>query len=688
MTKPNITKSRSPGRFAIFPILLVFGIVFGFMWHATQMVAEQLGFQSQLGPPWFHLGSWRIYRPWQVFSWNYWYHYYAPKIFSLGMLWVTAGVIASLIAVLVYIVWYARRARVATTFGTAEWAGPDELKPAGLLNKVGTVIGITDRGRYLIHDGPEHVISIAPTRSGKDRGQVIPTLLTWPHSVVVNDRKGENFALTAGYRATFSHVLYLNVCSLTSCHFNPLLEIRPGWEQVKDAQQVATYIVDPTGKGFSEHWDRAAYTLIFVAILHVLYCEETKTLPGVARFLSDPKRSVHESLQMMRSHCYPDPIATEVINSAAQEVLQKAEKELSGVVSTALGHLALYRDPLIARNTADSDFRILDLMQAKHPVSLYVVVPEADKVRINPFVRLLWAQIGSRLTEQLNPTENRWRLMLLANEFPAMGRMEFFQQNLSQIAGYGMKAFLICQSINQIDDVYGPKNSILDNCHVRVFYTPNDDVTAERISTMLGTKTEVHQQKTFTGHRFSPLLGHVMVADQETARPLLTTGEVLTFDGDSSIVFVTGKRPIKARKLRYDQDRNFTWRVRPPPALREQRPYPYALPRTRTFWESLPPPSQEGTAGGGAVYSSAEDDTDRAVAIDPENDPETTRPDSDQQASKPDLEVVPDDEAHALLEAQEEHLELIRRGEFDRQQVAHRAELREQRHHNHTEMER
>jgi type IV secretion system protein VirD4 len=696
-TRPNVTKSRSPGKFALIPIALVLGTILAFMWYATQKVAARLGYQTQLGPPWLELGSWRIYRPWQVISWNYWYHYYAPKIFSLGMLWVASGVFASLVVLVVYIVWYARRARVATTFGTAEWGGPEELKPAGLLSRIGAVIGITDRGQYLIHDGPEHVISIAPTRSGKGRGQIVPTLLTWPHSVVVNDRKQENWDVTAGYRATFSHVLYFNVCSLFSCHYNPLLEIRPGWDQVKDAQQVTTYIVDPSGKGLTEHWDRAAYTLIFASILHVLYCEPDKTLSGVARFLSDPKRNVHECLRLMVAQKYPDAIATQVINSAAQEVLQKAEKELSGVVSTALGYLGLYRDPLIARNTADSDFRILDLMQAKYPVSLYIVVPEADKVRINPLLRLLWAQIGSRLTERLNPAENKRRLLLMVDEFPSLGRMEFFQDSLSFIAGYGIKAFLVSQSINQIDEKYGPKNSILDNCAVRVFYTPNDEVTAKRIETMLGTKTEVHQQKTFPGHRFSPLLGHVMVADQETARPLLTTGEVLTFDSDSSLVFVSGRRPIRARKLRYDQDRNFVSRLRPPPALGDGRPYPYSPPRYRTFWESLPSTNGSSTqppaaAAGPATTPPATKPLHPPAAgpTAPQEDEalrekeaiqgkETVKEKEAAQASwaeamkwgdRDHLEAVPEEEVPVLLTAQEEHLDLLRRVELDRAENA------------------
>ena len=103
------------------------------------------------------------------------------------------------------------------------------------------------------------------------------------------------------------------------------------------------------------------------------------------------------------------------------------------------------------------------------------------------------------------------------NEFPALGRLDFFESALGVIAGYGIKAMLISQSTNQIDKIYGPKNSILDNAHLRVFYAPNTIETAEVISRMLGQKTEVHQQRNYGGHRLAPRISHMMVSDQETA---------------------------------------------------------------------------------------------------------------------------------------------------------------------------
>src|SRR3546814_6996255 len=85
----------------------------------------------------------------------------------------------------------------------------------------------------------------------------------------------------------------------------------------------------------------------------------------------------------------------------AREVLNKSENERSGVLSTAMSFLGLYRDPTVAAVTAASDWRIADLVEAEHPVSLYLVVPPSDISRTKPLVRLVLNQIGRRLTEEL-----------------------------------------------------------------------------------------------------------------------------------------------------------------------------------------------------------------------------------------------------------------------------------------------
>lgn len=263
-----------------------------------------------------------------------------------------------------------------------------------------------------------------------------------------------------------------------------------------------------------------------------------------------------------------------------------------------MSFLGLYRDPTVAEVTSRCDWRIADLISAAHPVSLYLVVPPSDISRTKPLIRLILNQIGRRLTESLDGSdgvERKHRLLLMLDEFPALGRLDFFESALAFMAGYGLRAFLISQSLNQIDKAYGQNHSILDNCHVRVTFATNDERTAKRISETLGTATELRAQRNYAGHRLAPWLGHLMVSRQETARPLLTPGEVMQLPPDEAVVMISGHPPIKAKKLRYYADANFKHRVLPPPALSLDR---YAdAPASRTDdWSALAIPAIPATA--------------------------------------------------------------------------------------------
>ena len=305
--------------------------------------------------------------------------------------------------------WRARQSRHVTTYGSARWATPREIDRADLLGDAGVFLG-RKRGRYLRHDGPEHVMAFAPTRSGKGVGLVIPTLLSWTGSTVVHDIKGENWQLTAGWRARFSHVLLFNPTDPASAKYNPLLEVRKGANEVRDVQNIADILVDPEGAlERRNHWEKTSHSLLVGAILHILYAEEEKTLARVATFLSDPQRPFVTTLRRMMTTNHlgtkETPQVHPVVASAAREVLNKSENERSGVLSTAMSFLGLYRDPTVAAVTSRCDWRIADLVEADHPVSLYLVIPPSDISRTKPLVRLVLNQIGRRLTEKLDAAQ-------------------------------------------------------------------------------------------------------------------------------------------------------------------------------------------------------------------------------------------------------------------------------------------
>src|SRR5690606_36642833 len=113
-------------------------------------------------------------------------------------------------------------------------------------------------------------------------------------------------------------------------------------------------------------------------------------------------------------------------------------------------------------------------------------------------------------------------------------------------------------------------NAIHDNCHVRVAFAANDERTAKRISDALGTATEMRDSTNYAGHRLAPWLGHLIVSRQETARPLLTPGEIMQLPPTDEIVMVAGVPQIRAAKARYYADARFQERVMSPPDLQNQ----------------------------------------------------------------------------------------------------------------------
>ena len=541
-------------------LTVVLCLVLAGVWAATEWTAWRLGYQPELGAPWIVVGDVRLYPPPAFFWWWFGFDAYAPQIFLEGAAIAVAGGALAVLVSLVMSVWRARERRDVTTYGSARWAGPRDIRRLGLLADDGVVLGQVRAG-YLRHNGPEHVLCFAPTRSGKGVGLVVPTLLTWPDSVIVHDIKGENWALTSACRSTVGRVLRFDPTRRDSAAYNPLLEVRRGDAEVRDVQNIADILVDPEGAlERRSHWEKTSHSLLVGAILHVLYAESDKTLAGVAAFLSDPARPIATTLRVMMRTPHLGERPHPVVAQAARELLNKSENERSGVLSTAMSFLGLYRDPVVAHVTRQCDWRITDLVSSGGAVSLYLVTPPSDISRTKPLMRLILNQIGRRLTEDL-PSPERRRLLLMLDEFPALGRLDFFESALAFMAGYGLKAFLIAQSLNQIEKAYGASNAILDNCHARVCFATNDERTAKRVSDALGTATELRAMKNYAGHRLSPWLGHLMVSRQETARPLLTPGEVMQLPSHEELVLVAGAPPIRARKVRYFRDSRLRGRV-------------------------------------------------------------------------------------------------------------------------------
>lgn len=601
-------KSRNPGTLLLRTLAVGLLLVMILCWICTEYVGAQLGYQPALGAPLLSLGYFKLYMPLDWIEWFARWHALAdPRVsgafrHAFWLLLTGTGGIA------VFVAYSLRRNREQleleseSLHGSAHWASKEEVERTGLMGKgVGVYVGAwkeahSDHIHYLRHDGPEHIMAFAPTRSGKGVGLVLPTLLSWPHSALIYDIKGENWALTSGWRRqeAGNHAIKFEPSAIdgSSARFNPLAEVRVRTDrEVADVQNIMTMIVDPDGKGLQDHWQKSSQALLVGVALHVLYAERDKTLNGIVAFLSDPTRDVQKAMQFildtdhdMSGPGWPNPDGSPnychpVAAAAARDMLNKADEERSGVVSTAIAYLTLYRDPIVARNTAVSDFRIHDLMNDDKPVSLYLVVPPSDKDRLRPLIRLVINQVVRGLTEKMEFKDGRsvaaykHRLLLMLDEFPSLGKLDVFEESLAFIAGYGLKAYLIIQDISQLWTAYGKDESIFSNCHVRVAYAPNKIETAELLSKMTGTATIVKHSHSYSGSLYGAQ-SNVSTSTQETQRPLLTADEVMrlpaarkdargnvTEPGDM-LIFMAGQTPIYGKQILYFMDPTFSTRAK------------------------------------------------------------------------------------------------------------------------------
>jgi type IV secretion system protein VirD4 len=582
---------------------------------ATQGIASRLHYSRHLGPPVLKLGEVAIYAPWQWLIWNEGFGTRAPEIFEDAY---NISMAAALAAMLVCVISSAvfRKTKASTAHGSARWATTKEIRKEGLLLDRGVVLCQTQEAQLgpasskvgesamrvkkatelVRHDGPEHVIVSASTRSGKGISAVLTTLLSWLHSAIIFDTKKELWWLTAGWRRLFSRVLCWEPSSPTSVCYNFLAEVRPGDHDVKDAMNLADILIDPNGeKKVRSHWDLTAHEFLVAAILHVLYAEPDKTLTGVWRFLGDRDRPAVDTYQRMLDTRHTPEGPHEFIANAARNMLDRAHEEQSGVLSTAKSCLTIFGDKLVARATSRSDFRIADLMDGDRPTSLYLVVSPGEISSKAVLVRLLINQIGRRLCEdgmdRHGRSRHKHRLLMLLDEFPILGQLNFFKTALGFLAGYGIKCMLIVQSLTQLAEHYGEQNSILENCAIKVLFGSRDEKTNERISRLLSTATHMKTQRSF---RWAGLFGRggKSESDQEHARPLLTPGEVGGLPKEKCILIAPDVHPYLATKAVSYADERFKSRA--------------ALPTPDSPDEQaaeLPPPGPDLWAGFGAQGS-------------------------------------------------------------------------------------
>ena len=627
-----------------------FGVLFVSNIVATQFVAWFFSYQAALGAPLLRIGNFGLYQPFQWAAWVLRHGSEANAVTRFGVLIGPLIICIGTVLSFGFVYWQnLRRTRklsegTSDLHGSARWATEKDMVDAGVLNQTeGVYIGgwydpTHQALKYLRHDGPEHVLAFAPTRSGKGVSLVIPTLLGWTESCVVYDIKGENWEKTAGYRNRMGHLcLQFAPCdeSGKTTRFNPLNEIRVfSLRDVSDAQNMADILVKSMeNRPNDTHWIDTAAQIVTGALLHLCYKARIEgreaNLGDLASFFSVFGKGFRDTLTEMSNEEH-DPHGTmswtlpngrptrthPVVLQHVQTMKDKADKEFSSVVSTVNTAFSVYADPLVRRNTAASDFTVNDLVNFEKPVSLYIVVPPSDRLRLTPLVRLTFTLIVNRLTQRmafapppmeepegteaepgalaaasatfpdappaaLERVHNKHRLLMMIDEFPTLKKMELFADALSYMGGYGIKAYLIAQDVEQIIEQYGQHESVVSNCHVRIAFAPNKQSTAELLSKMTGTITIEKASFSFSGHRASAVLDHITSSVQQIERPLMTPDEILRIAPAKKVgngrnerivapgemlIFVSGHPAIHGTQILYFADPAFTQHVtfRPP----------------------------------------------------------------------------------------------------------------------------
>ena len=474
---------------------------------------------------------------------------------------------------------------VTGSHGTAAW-GDGEALTAG----TGLLLGRKRKSRgtpsLLRYGGEGHLLTVAPTRSGKGTGSVIPNLLSYAGSVVVIDPKGENYAVTARCRRErLGHrTVALDPFDLlgsfgmapSGAAFNPMdLISTSGTDLLEGASLLADMLVvstDGRSGGENAFWVEEARALLSGLILYVAAKEtdasgrptERRNLLRVREILTLPREDFRELTETMQR----STLASGLVARSAARLLQKEDKERSGVVSTAQSHTHFLDAPRMARVMGRSTFEMRALKEER--LSLYLILPAHH---LDTYSRWLRLTVGCALNEMVRSPgppgkQPAGRVLFLLDEFAQLGRMEPVVRAVSLLAGYGAQLWLFLQDLSQLKGTYPDRwQTFLANTDVLQAFGTNDHETARLFSDLTGeatiyVETGSESLSRSRGRHASRSEGRSQ-SYAERSRKLLLPDEVRRLPQEAQLLFLGRQRPVLARKLNYLRDKAFVEREEP-----------------------------------------------------------------------------------------------------------------------------
>ena len=514
----------------------------------TQTLAWQAGHGVVLGHP---LGMvdlvvthYPVYSPWQGLGWVWRWGWQAPEALRVPLL---VGMVVQMVGVGLVLQGRTRRAKDSADWGTAR-----TVRQQGLTAKHGVVLGAYG-GRILRQNGPAHILVVASTQSGKTRGVVIPTLLDWRESVIVNDPKGELVMTTAGWRQTFTKVVSLRPTTNTGSQYNPLDAVRWGstWEH-RDVQMIAQLLADPNGEGHTSdagrYYGQMSQVLYNAVLRYGHYSGQGRSLGTVWRLLGGKAAGLVARMKQYEGR-------VEGLRGACQMLTDLTPKGLADVLASGRLGVSLWADPLVDRMTARSDFRLEDVRRKEQPCTIYLGIPFSDQERLMPLSRLIIRQIFDDAVQE--GQANQHRLLGMLDEVPGLGYFPMISQGLNYFAGMGVLLVLILPSLLSINDLYGVYHNFIEGCKYRLIFGLNDETVAAKFARMGGMQ-RVEKARMSRGIGGGQV--RRTVSTEEVERPLIGETELMRLPEDEAVLFLGNGVPVRVKKTLYD--RNKVWRRR------------------------------------------------------------------------------------------------------------------------------
>jgi type IV secretion system protein VirD4 len=385
---------------------------------------------------------------------------------------------------------------------TALW--PSEAETFSVLEEWGPgrfLIGRDSIGRYIGHEDDRHILTVAGSRAGKGVSLIVPALLTWPHSAICIDPKGELATITASRRGNGSkwadpmpgegavYVLdpFKRVTGPAESYrsaFNPLADLDPDTDAGLDmAGQIAdALVVQQEGPG--SHWTMSARAFLLGLVLYIAKVEApaSRNLVTLRHKLLQPANDFDVMLDDMNAK-------GGVIARGASSLRSKPRDERASVISTCDTQTAWLEGEAMKSVLQGSDFRLEDLKDRR--VTVYLCLPA---MRLGTHGRWLRLMIGMALEalERTGPIkENQHRVLFCLDEFAVLGHMESIEKAAGQIAGFGVKLWPVVQDLTQLQRDYRQAwETFMGNAGLLTFFGNTDLTTLEHVSKRLGD-TEV-----------------------------------------------------------------------------------------------------------------------------------------------------------------------------------------------------